>query len=108
MTPIRDHQAVASNVLRYLDVLASEWRTMRTWLATRDPRMSQGTFGNSTRRRVLAVPSPAASALLQIPAVLSTATLLRHRDELAEILPRLRLVDRPLADASLVPRSESL
>ena len=77
MAITRDYQAVATNVLRYLDVLASEWRTMRTWMAVREPSTSEIPFGIVTRRRVLAVPEPsAAPALLQLPAVLSTATLM--------------------------------
>jgi len=32
MTPTRDPATIAQNVLRYLDVLASEWRTMREFL----------------------------------------------------------------------------
>lgn len=103
MSLTRDHSAIAANALRYLDVLASEWRAMREYLVPVEPAFSSTAFGACPRRLdvEIAATDLAAADLAGVPSVLRLDTLAATRDELAAVLPRMRFADRSLAGEPL-------
>lgn len=97
----RDETAIADNILRFLDVVTAEWRSMRQSLVTVAPVPGDIGFGQCRRVEWLDIPEPtaggeAAHAAADPPPALRLATLERARYELAATLPRLRFAATPL------------
>jgi len=102
VTAIDVPDPAAASVLRYAEVLASEWHNMRGWLARRDLASPGAGFAISRRSRLIRLPSSAAAehAPPPMPAVLSAAAVAENTDLAREALYRVRIADRPLTHAT--------
>jgi hypothetical protein len=97
MISTSDYPAIADNLLRYLDVLASEWRWMREHLVGEEIAAGAAAFGDSPRRFTVDLPDVAVTDadLADVPSALRPDALDRDREALAAVLPRMRFVVSP-------------